>query len=54
MTLKEDSNSEEKLTFRLKNNMRNLVNFKPNSGKSESLYRDGLLKNCEVKNDLWF
>ena len=43
MTLKKDSNFEEKVTFCLKNDMRNLVNFKPSSGKSENLHFDGLL-----------
>ena len=54
-------------TFCLKNNMRNLVNFNQNSGKSENLHLDGLLlqkvcnvwakkiqTSCVVKNDLWF
>ena len=35
MTLKKDLNFEEKLTFCMKNDTRNLVNFNPNSGKSE-------------------
>ena len=43
MTLTKDPNFEEKLTFCLKNNMRNLVNLDPSSGKSENLYFDGLL-----------
>ena len=43
MTLKKDPNFEEKLTFCLKNDMRNLVNFNPSSGKSENLHFDGLL-----------
>ena len=38
MTLKSDSNFEEKLTFCLKNDMRNLVNFNLSSGKSENLH----------------
>ena len=42
MTLKRDRNFEEKLTFCLKNNMRNLVNFNASSGKSENLLFDGL------------
>ena len=42
MTLKKDPTSEEKLTFCLKNDMRNLVNFNPSSGKSESFHFDGL------------
>ena len=36
MTLKSDPNFEEKLTFRLKNDMKNLVNFNLSSGKSEN------------------
>ena len=43
MTAQEDPNFEEKLTFCLKNDMRNLVNFNQNSGKSENLHFDGLL-----------
>ena len=43
MTLKKDSNFEEKLTFCLKNDMRNLVNFHPSSGKSENLHFSGVL-----------
>ena len=43
MTLKKDPDLEEKLTFCLKNNIRNLVNFNPGSGKSEYLHFDGLL-----------
>ena len=42
MTLKSDPNFEEKLTFCLKNDMRNLMNFNSNSGKSENLYFDGI------------
>ena len=42
MTLKKDPNFEEKLTFSLKNDMKNLVNFNPSSGKSEKLHFDGL------------
>ena len=34
---------EEKLTFYLKNDIRNLVNFNLSSGKSENLYFNGLL-----------
>ena len=50
MTLKKDPNFEEKLTFCLKNDMQNLVNFNPSSGKSENLHFDGLLlyKVCNV------
>ena len=43
MTLKKDPNFKEKLTFYLKSDMRNLVNFNLNSGKSENLYFDGVL-----------
>ena len=43
MTLKSDPNFGEKLTFCLKNNMRNLVNFNVSSGKSENVNFDGLL-----------
>ena len=42
MTLKKDANFEEKLTFYLKNDIRNLVNFNRSSGKSESLHYDEL------------
>ena len=42
MTLKKDPNFEEKLTFYLKNDMRNLVNFKLKSRKSENLHFDEL------------
>ena len=43
MTLKKDPNFEEKLTFCLKNDMRNLVNFNASSGKSANLNFDGQL-----------
>ena len=43
ITLKSDPNFEEKLTFCLKNNMRNLVNFNASCRKSENLHFDGLL-----------
>ena len=43
MTLKSDPNFEVKLTFSLKNDTRNLVNFKASSRKSENLHFDGLL-----------
>ena len=42
MTLKSDLNFEEKLTFCLKNDMRNLMNFYSSSGKSENLHFDGI------------
>ena len=43
MTLRSDPNFEEELTFCLKNEMRNLVNFNASSGKSENLHFYGLL-----------
>ena len=43
MTLKSDANFEEKLTLGSKNDMRNLVNFKASSDKSENLHFDVLL-----------
>ena len=50
MTLKSDPNFEEKLTFYLKNDMSNLMNFNASSGKSENLHFVGLLlvKVCNV------
>ena len=50
MTLKSDSNYEEKLTFCLKNEMMNLVDFNVSSGKFENFHFDGLLlsKVCNV------
>ena len=50
MTLKSDPNFEEKRTFCLKNDMRNLVNFNSSSGKSENLHFDGIFlsKVCNV------
>ena len=50
MTLKSDPNFEEKLSFCLKNDMINLLNFKVSSGKSENLHFQGLLlsKVCYV------
>ena len=50
MTLKNDPNFEEKLTFCLKNDMRNLLNFNASSGKSGNSHFDGLLlsKACNV------
>ena len=50
ITLKKDRNFEEKLTFDLKNDMRNLVNFNLSIEKSENLHFDGLLlsKVCNV------
>ena len=43
MTLKKDPKFDKKLTFYLKNDMRNLVNFKLSSGKSKNLHFDELL-----------
>ena len=43
MKLKKDPNFDEKLTFCLKNEMRNLVNLSASIGKSETLHFDGLL-----------
>ena len=43
MTLKKDPNFEEKLTFCLKNGMRNFMDFNLSNGKSENLPFDGLL-----------
>ena len=40
---KKDPNFEEKLIFGLKNDLRNLVNFNPSSGKSKNFHFDGLL-----------
>ena len=42
MTQKSDPNFEEKLTFCLKKDMRNLVNFNASSEKSENLHFYGL------------
>ena len=43
MKLKGDANFEEKLTFCLKNGMKNLVNFNSSSGKSENLHFNELI-----------
>ena len=40
---KKIQNFEEKLTFYLKNDMRNLVNYNLSRGKSENLHFDGIL-----------
>ena len=50
MTLKSDPNFEEKRTFCLKNDTRNLMNFNLSSGKSENLPFDGIFlsKVCNV------
>ena len=42
MTLKSDIKFEEKLSFCLKNNNKNLVSFNKSSGESEKLKFDGL------------
>ena len=42
MTLKSDPNFEEKLTFCLKSDMKNLMNFNSSSRKSENLHSDGI------------
>ena len=43
MTLKSNPNLEEKLTFCLKNNMKNFGEFNAaSSGKSENLHFDGV------------
>ena len=47
MKLKTDPNFEENLTFCLKNDMKNLVNFKASSRKSENVHFDGLLLSKE-------
>ena len=49
MTLKKDARFEEKLTLGSKNDMRNLVNFNANGGKSENLYFDVLLLSIPYK-----
>ena len=43
MTLKTDAKFEEKLIFRFKNDMRNLVNFDLSTQKSQNLNFDGVL-----------
>ena len=50
MTLKSDPNFEEKLTFCLENDIKNLMNFNSSSGKSKNLYFHGtfLSKVCNV------
>ena len=49
-TLKSDPSLPEKLNFCLKNDLRNLMNFKLSSGKSENLHFDGIFlsKVCNV------
>ena len=50
MILKSNPNLEEKLTFSLKNDMRNLMNFNSSSGKPEKMRFDGIFlsKVCNV------
>ena len=50
MTLKSGPNFKEKLTFCLKNDIRNLMNFNSSSEKSENLHfeRIFLSKVCNV------
>ena len=43
MTLKGNAKFKGKLTCGLKNDLRNLVNFRASSRKSENLHFDGLL-----------
>ena len=43
MTIKSDARFEEKLTLGSKNDIKNLMNFNANSGKSKSLQFDVLL-----------
>ena len=43
MILKKDANFEVKLTFYLKNDMKELMKFNLSSGKSKNLHFDGLL-----------
>ena len=49
MTLKSDAKFEEKLTLISKIDIRNLVNFKPSSGKSGNLHIDVLLLQIAYK-----
>ena len=49
MTLKSDTNFEEKLTLSSKNDIRNLVNFNLSSGKSENLHFNVLLLSVAYK-----
>ena len=43
MTVESDAKFEEKLALGFKNDMKNLVNFNANTGKSENLHFDALL-----------
>ena len=49
MIMKKKKNFEEKLTFCLKNDMNNLVNFNASSGKSQNLHSDVLLLSIAYK-----
>ena len=49
MTLKKDPNFEEKLTFHLKNVMRNLMNFNWSGEKFKNFHFDGQLLMSELK-----
>ena len=62
-----DTEIWSKLSFCLKNDMRNLMNFNASSGKSKNFHFDVLIlkkvcnvwakkiqRSCAVKNDLWF
>ena len=49
MTLKNDIKFYKKLTFGSKSDMRNLVNFNANSGKSENLHFDALFLSIAYK-----
>ena len=49
MTLKGDAKFKGKLTFTLKNDIRNLVNFHASSQKSENLHFDWLLLSSAYK-----
>ena len=42
MTLKRDPNFEEKVAFRFKTDMINLMNFNSSSGESGNLHFDGI------------
>ena len=63
MAPKSDAKFDEKLTFHLKNDIRNLVNFNLSSRKSQNLHFDGLLllsvcsgwaKNIQRSCEKWF
>ena len=49
MTVESDAKFEEKLALGFKNDMKNLVNFNANSGKSENLHFDALLLSMAYK-----